>query len=323
MWLWGNELGGIANQRCSLFIFTGLVFLHFYGCLDTANLSHSGVLWGTPGSDWKPTAGYGISKTLVYKQALGKQKPMAAGWITSSGSAVPFNSVFKRIVQVISNSHSFLLAVHKRWEMGFKASLPRHCQCRILLLGHEGASLGSPRGCAAFRAPCRSQGSLAGPAPQPRCFSCHPLPQSRILLRSYPALGSLGRCLTAVWEQQWAVPEQLCTKINSGKQAPVGIAGFQLQEVQKVQSRTKGKIQLVSVGAESGPSWGKGISGNSLQRDVCTGKQSCFTGNLTHALEPVRSERPNKTRICWFFFFLLGCWVVFLPPYSHPPHCKN
>lgn len=126
-----------------------------------------------------------------------------------------------------------------------------------------------------------------------------------------------------VWEQQWTAQEYLCTKFNSGKQAPVGIAGFQLQEVQKVQSRTKGKIQLVSVGAESGPSWGKGISGNSLQREVCTGKQSCFTGNLTHALEPVRSERPNKTRICWFFFFLFGCWVILLSPYSHPPHCKN
>lgn len=97
------------------------------------------------------------------------------------------------------------------------------------------------------------------------------------MLRSYPDLGSLVRCLSAVeelqlYEYQRTVQEQLCTKFNSGKQAPLGIAGFQLQEAQEVQSRTKEKIQLVSVGAESGPSVWKGIRGNSLQRDVCTGK---------------------------------------------------
>jgi len=32
-------------------------------------ISHSSqsVLWGTPGSDWEPTAGYGTSENLVCK----------------------------------------------------------------------------------------------------------------------------------------------------------------------------------------------------------------------------------------------------------------
>lgn len=121
--------------------------------------------------------------------------------MTDNGSAVPF--IFKRIVQVTSKSHSFFLAVHKGWVMGFKANLPKHYQCRILLQSHEWASLSSASSCDAFRGyPCRSQGSLAGPAPQPRWFSCHSLPQSRIILRSYPDLGSLVRCLTAVEELQ-------------------------------------------------------------------------------------------------------------------------
>lgn len=248
--------------------------------------------------------------------------------MTSDGSAVPFNFIFKRVVQVTSKSHSFLLAVHKRWVMGFKASLPREVAGSCFWAMVEPVWAVPVAVLLSGERPCTSQGSLAGPAPQHRWFSCHSLPLSRIILTSHPDLGSSVRCLSAVEELQLCesnsdLQRNIAPDLIRASKLPWAQLVFSYRRSKRSRVEQEEKIQLVSVGAESGPSWGKGISGNSLQRDVCTGKQSCFTGNLTHALEPVRSERPNKTRTCWFLVFLFGCWVVLLSPYSHPPPRKN
>lgn len=96
-----------------------------------------GALLGVTGSQQLAT---GSATTLfISRHKDRKSQPQQTDcWLASNWSAVPFYFILKKgIVQVNSKSHCSLPAVHKsrvKWAPDFEANLPKHSQCRILLL---------------------------------------------------------------------------------------------------------------------------------------------------------------------------------------------
>lgn len=108
-----------------MFVFSGFVFLHFYGCLNTTNLLLSSrafcqALLGSTGNQQLASES---AKTCFYKQALGKQKPAPADPPMAGQQLIGSTAVFQRgTVQV--NSKSAMLFAGQLTNLNSGHSLP-------------------------------------------------------------------------------------------------------------------------------------------------------------------------------------------------------